>query len=243
METYTSHSVAEAFLEVHGIDWIIVFAYFDETGTHASAPDTVVAGYMFSKNGAKLFRQRFLETIYPLLLPDKKGRRIYHSTKCIGGYDEYSKMSVADREHIVDLLVAAIKTSVSVGSVVGMERKEYAKAVEHSPILRQLAGSEYSVCLIRCIENIAEWLNRKEISGQIQYVFEAGCNHQREANEILANISRSPELKKRYRWHHYAFVEKGPEVSQLFAPDLLAWEWQRARVNSLNPKRAEGGLP
>jgi len=36
-------SLFEDSLEVLGIDWIIVFAFFDETGMHTSAPDTVVA--------------------------------------------------------------------------------------------------------------------------------------------------------------------------------------------------------
>ena len=229
-------------LEVHGVDWIIVFAYFDETGTHDSAPDTVVAGYLFSKDGAKRFRQTFMETIYPLLPPDKYGRRIYHSTKCIGGYEPYDTLSIDDREHIVDLMVDAIKNSVALGCVVGMEKQEYAKALANSPILRQLAGSEYTVCLHRCIENMAAWVNEKEIQGRIQYVFEAGCKHQQEANDIFARISKSEELKKRYRWHSFSFVEKGLDVPQLGVPDLLAWEWQRARVNSLNRKRGEWRL-
>jgi hypothetical protein len=56
-------SVFEDSLEVHEIDWIVVFAYFDETGMHSSALDTVVAGYLFSKDGAKNFRQLFQDNI------------------------------------------------------------------------------------------------------------------------------------------------------------------------------------
>ena len=75
-------------LEVLGIDWIIVFAFFDETGMHASAPDTVVAGYLFSKDGAKNFRRMFQENIFPLLPPNKRGERIFHTSMCIGRNDE-----------------------------------------------------------------------------------------------------------------------------------------------------------
>jgi hypothetical protein len=219
-----------------------VFAYFDETGTHDKAPDTVIAGYVFCKAGAKLFRRMFDENVYPLLPPDEDGNRIFHATKCIGGFDQFTILSVPQRERIVDLMVDAMKASVSFGVVVGMEQQEYAKALACSPALRELAGDEYSVCLIRAIENLAKRLDDDNVKGRLEYVFEAGCNHQKEANAILGNIANSAELKKRYRWHNYAFREKSPDVPQLFAADLLAWEWQRARINSLTPDRGEWRL-
>src|SRR5215469_16012250 len=95
-------SLFEDSLDIHGIDWVVVFAYFDETGTHGSAPETVVAGYLFSKDGAKLFRRVFQQNIYPLLPPDKHGVRMYRSTKCILGYDQFENMKTEEREHIVD---------------------------------------------------------------------------------------------------------------------------------------------
>lgn len=235
-------SLFEASMEVHGIDWIAVFAYFDETGAHDSAPDTVAAGYVFSKDGAKKFRQMFDANILPLLPPNKHGQRIFRATKCVLGYDQFAALTVPQRERIVDLMVDAIKASVTFGVVVGMEKQEYAKALTASPALREVVGDEYAVCLIRCIENLAGRLDHDNVQGRIEYVFEAGCPHQNEASAILGNISLSPELKKRYRWHDYAFRDKSPDVPQLFAADLLAWEWQRARINSLNPQRGEWRL-
>src|SRR6266403_90806 len=100
---------------MHGVDWIAVFAYFDETGTHNAAPITAVAGYLFSKEGAKLFRRMFQDSISPLLPPDKHGEKIYHSSKCIGGNDQFEPLSIPQREHIVDLLVEVIKKSMTLG--------------------------------------------------------------------------------------------------------------------------------
>ncbi|MFZ3266860.1 MAG: hypothetical protein WA172_22840 [Terriglobales bacterium] len=219
----------------------VVFAYFDETGTH-DAPEVVVAGYLFSKDGAKLFRRLFLENVLPLLPLDKHGRRMYRTTLCVGGYDQFEPLSRPQREHIVDSMAEAIIKSVTLGVVVGIKKSEYQKAITQSPQLRELAGDEYSVCLLRCIENIAGWLDHKNLHGRIEYVFEAGCNSQTEANAIIGKIVASSELKRRYRWHDYSFREKSPEIPQLFAPDLLAWEWQRARVNAHNPKRGEWRL-
>ena len=242
MLCHEEESLFEDSLEVHGIEWVIVFAYLDETGTPGSSPETAVAAYLFSKDGAKQFRRMFQENISPLLPPDKHGRRIYHSTKCIRGFDQFASLRVEERERIVDLMADAIIESATLGVLVGMKQEEYAKAIANSPALRELAGDEYSVCLIRCIENIAGWLESKEIKGRIEYVFEAGCIHQEKADVILGKIAKSQELKKRYHWHDYSFREKSPDVPQLFAPDLFAWEWQRARVNALNPQRGEWRL-
>jgi hypothetical protein len=55
----------------------------------------------------------------------------------------------------------------------------------------------------------------------------------------LIRISRSEELRRRYRWHNYTFLAKDESAPQLFAPDLLAWEWQRFMRNRLNPNRKE----
>jgi hypothetical protein len=56
---------------------------------------------------------------------------------------------------------------------------------------------------------------------------------------MLRRVSLSSELRKRYRFHGFSFEPKGPDVPQLFAPDLLAWEWQRAHVNAHKPERGE----
>jgi hypothetical protein len=232
----------EDFIDLHEIDWIIVFAYFDETGMHASAPDTVVAGYLFSRDSAKAFKQGCADNVFPLLPFNKRGKKVFHASKCCPdfGNAEYESLPLEKRRHIADLVADETVKTVSLGCVVGMEKEEYRKAVEHSPILRQLSGSEYTACLVRCVENMASWLDGEKISGRVLYVFEAGCEHEDEATRFLNNIAKSEELKRRYRWHNYAFVEKSPQVPHLFSADLLAWEWQRWRLNGLNPQMKEG---
>ena len=234
-------SLFEDSLDVLGIDWIIVFAYFDETGMHAKAPDTVVAGYLFSKKQAKAFQRIFMEKVYPLLPTNKRGKRVFHANKCCPdfGNGEYESMKNEDRQHIADLVADAAIATVSFGCVVGMEKSEYAKALANSPLLRQLSGSEYTACLFRCIENMAASLDDQKICGRVMYVFEAGCEHEEEATNFLRKIARSDDLKQRYRWHNYAFVEKSSDTSQLFSADLLAWEWQRFMLNRINPLRKE----
>jgi len=197
---------------------------------------------LFSKDGAKTFRRFFNDHILDLLPLDKNGVKMYHSSQCILGYEPFDKLSTPEREQIVDLMVEGIKKSVSLGVVILMPKDSYSSAIKTSPDVRSLAGDEYSQCLTRCIEYNADWLDQKKIAGRIEYVIEAGCNHQKEATAILAGISNSPELKRRYRLHDYSFRDKGPHIPQIFTPDLLAWEWQRAHINAMNPQRGEWRL-
>ncbi len=204
---------------------------------HGGAPDTVVAGYLFSEKGSMLFRKLYEQKIAPLIPADEHGRRFFHARKCVNGLDQFERLSAGEREQIVDSMVEAICASVMLGVVVGVENQEYAKAIAESPDLRQLAGDEYSVCLVRCIENLAGRLDHDKTPGKVHYIFEAGCKHQKAANRILRRLSGSTELKDRFRWRDYSFRGKDETVPQLFAADLLAWEWQRSRTNSLNQRK------
>jgi hypothetical protein len=47
---------------------------------------------------------------------------------------------------------------------------------------------------MRCIENIAKWCDNNEVDGRIEYVFEAGCNHEKDARVILDRVAESAEL-------------------------------------------------
>jgi hypothetical protein len=233
----------EDLMEAFGIKRVAVFFLCDETGMQGdAAPLTAVAGYLFSKDGVKLFRRMFDENILPLLPLDANGDKTYRSAQCIPGRGPFSSMSESERERIVDLLVEAIKKSVTLGVMIAIRKEDYAEAIAASPKIGGVAGDKYSVCLIRCIEYMAAWLDKQQIPGRVNYVFEAGCASQAETDSILRNISRSEELKARYRWHAYSFMVKNANLPELFAPDLLAWEWQRAYSNATNPRFSEWRL-
>lgn len=230
----------EDLMEAFWIEWVAVFFLCDETGMQGdAAPLTAVAGYLFSKDGVKLFRRMFDESIFPLLPLDENGEKTYRSALCIPGRGAFLSLSELERERIVDLLVAAIKKSATLGVMIAIRKEDYAAAISASPNIGRISGDKYSVCLIRCIERLAEWLDKQQIPGRVHAVFEAGCASQAKADAILRNISKSEELKRRYRWHGYSFMDKDTDVPELFAPDLLAWEWQRAYVNATDPRFSE----
>jgi hypothetical protein len=243
-------SLFEISLEAFDIKWVAVFAYFDETGTSGGAERlTGVAGYLFDRAGVSKFKELYQASVEPLIPPNKHGIRMFSAAKINAGRDHYH-MPAEKKEQIFSAMASALKESVIVGAVVAVTPDDYAEGVKGRYIrisssdprdnIAIRVGSKYSACLLRCIEQINTWLDQEKIDVDgIEYTFEAGCNHQSEANQIMARIERVADLKRRYRWRKFSFVSKGPEDPWLFGPDYFAWEWQRYDRNSEHPELGE----
>ncbi len=229
-------------MEVHGIDWIAVFAYFDETGMNRRDPTNAVSGYLFDKAGAKRFREKYWRDIHSLIPPNKHGEKIYHTGKCVRGYDEFETLEQPQREHIVDLMVDAICESCKLGVTIVLPEDVRKEALSHWPNVELMAGRAYSQCLLRCMEYMMGAIIAEGWIGRIEYVFEAGSPYQQQTEELMAKIRRTKQFRERYRLHDYSFRDKGPDIPHLYAPDLLAWETQRAEINANNPQREEWRL-
>ena len=238
-------------LDVHGIDWVVVFAYFDETGTSGGSERlTAVAGYLFDREGASKFLDLYRTNVEPLIPVDRRGVRMFHAGPCALGYKPFDGMLEKDRERIISQLVSTIQDTVTMGAVVAVDPTEYADGLgDKSGFqvqrngrkvgLGPWVGSKYSACLMRCIQQMSAWMDQETISEQVEYVFEAGCNHEDEAAQMLALVAKSRELTRRYHMKKYSFAFKGPDNPWFFAPDLMAWEWQRADLNRAEPHRKE----
>lgn len=242
-------------LDVHRIEWVVVFAYFDETGTEGGNERlTAVAGYLFDKTGAERFWDAYEANVEPLLPVNPKGKqvgkKVFHASHCILGHEAYKGMKEDAREEIVNQLVLAINQSVIIGSVVAVEPGDYADGIAgkggfsalingQKVSLDPWVGSKYSACLMQCVQQINSWMDGQKIDGEIEYIFESGCDHQLEANGMMELVKKSPELTRRYRLKKHSFMCKGPDVPWLAPPDLLVWEWQRADLNAKEQYRKE----
>jgi hypothetical protein len=72
-------------LAVHGIDWRVVFAYFDETLGGAGDELTAVAGYLFDRDGVARFLSAYRSRVESLLPSDRHGRKMFHAAPCFDG--------------------------------------------------------------------------------------------------------------------------------------------------------------
>jgi hypothetical protein len=244
-------SLFEISLQAFGIEWVVVFAYFDETGTSGGAERlTGVAGYLFDQAGVTKFRELYQAKVEPLIPPNDKGIRVFSASGVNAGRDHYHMPGRA-KEAIFGAMVEALSETVIMGAVVAVTPEDYAEGIKGRYIrvrssdprdsIALRAGSKYSACLLRCIEQINTWLDleKRDVDGGIEYTFESGCNHHEEAHRIMTRIEQVPYLKAKYRWRKFSFVSKGPDNPWLAGPDYFAWEWQRYDRNAMEPEHGE----
>lgn len=236
-------------LRVHRIDWLVLFAYFDDSSGGARNELRGFAGYLFDPAGAERFLELYRAKVEPLLPPDRSGRRIFRASKINALQGQFAGLRDI-KEHIFSQMAATLAESVTVGAVVCVEKAEYERGLlgPHSRIrmkghpttnLRPWAGSPHSVCLFRCITLLNQWLDEQGISGSIEYVFELGTPHHKEIDRLCSRIGQHRDFKRRFRWGKYGFAEKSPDTPWLFGADYFAWEWQRYDRNSGEPERSE----
>ena len=88
---------------------------------------------------------------------------------------------------------------------------------------------------MKCIETAGVVVRQNELKGDIDYVFESGCNKQQEASEFMARLDKNPQLKAALRVGGWRFAAKRSELA-LCSADFLCWEWQRNWVRAMkNP--------
>jgi len=200
-------------------------AYFDETGTHEGAPLVCVASYLFDSDAAVKFEALHAERVRPLLPVSAHG--IFHAASCFGCRDEFDSLTRTQSNDIFAAMLEALKSTMTYGMLTEIEAAVYDAEIKRlGPRVRKMVGSAYSICAIRCAENVAEWLTKRGIAGDVHYFFEAGNQYAGEAAYFFKQIESVPELKSRFRLGGYSFVQK-QDAPQLQGADLLAWEWQR----------------
>jgi hypothetical protein len=215
-------------------------AYFDETIGGARNALTAVAGYLFDSSGLERFTELYRNKVEPLLPIDDRGRKLFRSAPCFDGRNQFFGIERPIRELILARMAAVIRESATVGVVVSIEQEEYEAGLsgrymsvrlngEKAKSLQPWVGSKYSLCLLRCIHGLNDWLDRQGVEAPIEYTIEAGPNQreQEEAVAILQRIERSPSLSQKYRFGRYRFQAKAPDVPALFAADYFVWNWQR----------------
>jgi hypothetical protein len=198
----------------------VVNAYIDESNTHDGAPVLCVAGYIFDQRRAELFGEK----LHPLL--ESKGLAYFHASEC------YWR---EDAEEIFPPLISLVKATARTG-VVRFIARETLAALAAQPKVRRFAGSGYSLCVLSCMERIAQLA--RENGDEVLYFIEDGNEFAGELRHFLNQIKNSPEMKERFALVRADTYSK-EQVIQIQAADLLAWEFGRFYMNVMTPGRGE----
>jgi hypothetical protein len=179
--------------------------YLDES----LSGDTVLcsAGYLFERKGAKVFCEKWR----PFL--QDHGLKFFHATDCFRR---------PDWEEISSLLVNLIKETAFRWFVRFMQ-SNVAASVQSE--LRKFTGSDYSICTLSCMENMASVAKAR--NQEIVYFIEDGHKFAGELRHFLNLIKDDPERKEHFAMAGADTYSK-EKVIQLQAADLLAWEFGRS---------------
>lgn len=214
-----------------------MFAYLDETHGGADKTLTAVAAYLFDAAGKDRFAEHYRETIEPLIPLDKRGRRHFHASPCFERNKPYQDLERPERERILALMAGAIRETALLGVVVGVTSEDYAAGITGKYIglrlnrakvanLAPYVGAPYTLCLLRCISGISDWLNKRGLAADVHYTIEAGDRSQAEAIRLLDALAVS-KFASKLRFAGHTFVPKSSETPWLYAADYFAWVWQK----------------
>jgi hypothetical protein len=207
-----------AFFLRHGGLGMALYSFFDETGTHAGHPLTAVGGFLFDDDRVDKF-----ETEWRKRTPDLK--EPFHTYDCFGGYEQFEGWPESHRLLLMHDLADIIVKTRFCGILVYVTDDDYKQWCKENPQRVTWIGSAYTSCLMKCIDigaSVAHF-SKKNV---VNYIFEAGCDKQKEASQFMERLERNPGLKNHLRIGAYGFAPKSQEPA-LCAADFLCWEWQR----------------
>jgi hypothetical protein len=208
----------------HGSWGVALRAFFDETGTHNGHPLTAVAGFLFDSRGLDKFEAAWQKRTADLKEP-------FQTYDCVHGREQFEGWPEPQRLLLMhDLPEIIIQTRVC-GFLSFIESNEYDQWCKENPRYVSWIGSPYTVCLMKCVETAGLIARQNQFDGDIDYVFESGCDKQQEASEFMLRLDKNPKLKAGLRVGNWGFAPKKREPA-LCSADFLCWEWQRNYVEA-----------
>ncbi len=181
-------------------------AYLDESNTHSGAPIICAAGYIFAPEGADDFGrhwQSFLEQ---------------------RGLEEFHANVIQYRPDASELFAALTKLigETAEAGFVRLLTRESLQAIQRQPAAQRLTGSAYSMCILTCMETMAEYAKQK--GWQLSYFVEDGNEYAGELRHFLRAIKGNSELRESFAMLDANTV--APWEGSKVSPAFSSWqEW------------------
>lgn len=202
--------------------------YIDESGTHGGSPILTMGGYLFRSEQAQRFSREWSKELLRLGLP------FAHMTDCANGNGNYANMPLKKRIDSEKRLIEHIKRRSVFGFSVSLNPTRYTELLDGEPG----APTAYTFALMGCLTVVRRWVARTSYNGKVAYFFEAGHEHQSEANLHLNDLmGRGEEAMARVAYMSHAFVDKR-HAPPLQAADMLAWQYHHYHCRRLQGHNA-----
>jgi hypothetical protein len=170
--------------------------------------------------GSLLFRKKLIppfEKEWRLMLR-QNGLTHFHMTDCNAREGEFRGKSDAQcdacaREAIRILIKYAVR-----GVIFSVKKSDFQKII--TP--RGFLPNPFTLGAWFTLLDIRNWADQCDPIARISYVFEAGDDHQKDANALFLSIAEDPNRTAAYRYRNHAFLPKLKSLPTQ-AADILAW--------------------
>lgn len=203
-------------------DSLFVLYYFDGTDDMADmevfADASEMAGHLAI--GALLFRKKDIkpfETEWRQMLRDNDLSH-FHMTDCNSAKGEFQGKSDEDCDNCARRAIALILKYATKGTIFSVKKTDFYEIITKEGIV----PNPFTLGAWVTLFDVAGWANKNDQNARISYVFEAGDEHQSDADKFLKGIADDDERRARFRYRRHEFVLKRDSLPAQ-AADILAW--------------------
>jgi len=151
--------------------FLMLAAYFDDSGTHGEAPIVTVGGLIGSVPDWQAFEIKWREKLRKPL-PGKPELSQFHLSDCVYGYGEFEEYSDAERDSVRFDFREIIRESNLYGLSATILRPDWDELVTGE--LRAALGTAERQCMVNCFDQALDWAQKNSKHDKIALVYDCG---------------------------------------------------------------------
>lgn len=199
--------------------YLMLTAYFDDSGTSPQNKMCIVAGYLSS---VALWEQFVIR--WSALL-DQYDLEILHRNKLEAFEAEFKFGWNNDRrKEFLQKAHKIIKDCTYAGFGHAIKKTEYEEIIPQDSSMRSFGGV-YGWCALNCLIEVDKWCYEHNYKEPIQFIFEAGTTGQGQVNKMFETFYA--DIAQREKYHIAGWSFQGKTLAPLQAADTAAYEFFR----------------
>lgn len=197
--------------------FVMLAAYFDDSGSSADNRIAVVAGYIATTKMWQIFNQRWATLL------EKYGLTYLRRTDLENFQGQFKNWDSKRRTEFIKKAQAIIRRCTYSGFGVALIKADFDALIGKHEILRRLGI--FAWCAQGCLASISLWANEKGLKEPFQYVFEAGTVGSAQFHNVMQIMCHDDTDRDPYHIGGWSFV--GKELMPLQAADTVAYEFYK----------------
>jgi hypothetical protein len=210
--------------------------YYDESGTHAGSPFTVLAGFVGRADHWARFEREWTKVLRNHNITHLRAKHLFHHQKQHKGWTERQTSRLLND---VLYVVQELKNQdVCFASKVLLREEHYLKSyVDTGPLKRERLDSRYALCLRAFLDFNLLWAEplppgMPMADVPVNFVLESGHRNAGDAVRMFAQYKADKRVRHRHLIGSLSFGEK-KQFPALQAADLLAYMFYATEVELL----------